>query len=63
MFEALLIDDDLRDAIASGAASTTLAKLAAQHAHQSLFDDAAGKLLSGVTTFEEIERVLGWWLR
>ena len=63
IFEMLGVDDAIRDAIASGASSATIGHLAAARGHRSLFDDAARQLLDGTTSFEEIERVVGWWLR
>jgi general secretion pathway protein E len=63
IFEVLAIDNTLRDAIATGVSSATLAQYAAATGHRSLFDDAAQKLLAGITSFDEIERVVGWWLR
>jgi type II secretory ATPase GspE/PulE/Tfp pilus assembly ATPase PilB-like protein len=63
IFEVLAVDDAMRDAVASGASSATIARAAAERGHRSLFDDAATKLIDGVTSFEEIERVVGWWLR
>lgn len=63
VFELLLVDDAIRDAIAGGAASATIAKLATSRGHISLFDDASRKLANGETSFAEIERVVGWWLQ
>ena len=63
LFEVLSVDDAIRDAIASGASSATIGQLAAARGHRSLFDDAARVLLDGTTSFDEIERVVGWWLR
>jgi general secretion pathway protein E len=63
IFELLAVDDTLREAIAGGASSATIGGLAAARGHRSLFDDAARKLLDGTTSFDEIERVVGWWLR
>jgi type II secretory ATPase GspE/PulE/Tfp pilus assembly ATPase PilB-like protein len=63
IFEVLGIDDVLRETIASGSSSAAIAASAAGRGHRSLFDDAALKLLDGRTSFAEIERVVGWWLR
>jgi type II secretory ATPase GspE/PulE/Tfp pilus assembly ATPase PilB-like protein len=63
VFEMLSIDDPLRESIAAGASSSALAQLAKARGHRSLFDDAAAKITSGVTTFSEVERVVGWWIR
>ena len=63
VFEILSIDDPLRESIAAGASSSVLAQLAKDRGHRSLFDDAAAKLAAGVTSFSEVERVVGWWVR
>jgi type II secretory ATPase GspE/PulE/Tfp pilus assembly ATPase PilB-like protein len=63
LFEVLTIDDPLREIIASGAPSAMIAAHAVARGHRSLFDDAAAKLVDGRTSFEEIERVVGWWVR
>ena len=63
IFEVLRIDDALRDAIAAGASSVALTQIAAGAGHRSLFTHAADKLRAGDTSFEEIERVLGWVVR
>jgi type II secretory ATPase GspE/PulE/Tfp pilus assembly ATPase PilB-like protein len=63
VFEILVVDDPLREIIASGAPSAMIASHAIARGHRSLFDDAAAKLADGRTSFEEIERVLGWWVR
>jgi type IV pilus assembly protein PilB len=60
VFELLVIDDTLRDAIASGSSSAAIARLAAQQGHRSLRDDALTSVLDGTTSFAEIERVVGW---
>ncbi len=63
IFEVLTVDDTIREAIASGASSATIAQLAGTRGHRTLFDDAARTLLEGTTSFAEIERVVGWWVR
>ena len=63
IFEVLTVDDAIREAIAAGVSSATIAGIAAARGHRSLFDDAARTLADGTTSFEEIERVVGWWLR
>jgi general secretion pathway protein E len=59
VFELLLIDDALRDAIAAGASSATVARLAARAGHRSLAASAAAAVASEITTRAEIERVVG----
>jgi type II secretory ATPase GspE/PulE/Tfp pilus assembly ATPase PilB-like protein len=63
VFEVFHVDDAIRDAIAAGASSIALAHLARERGHRSLFDDAAAKLAAGATSFAEVERVVGWWVR
>lgn len=63
VFEMLFVDDPIREAIASGISSVALAQLAVQRGHRSLFDDAATKVIAGLTSFSEVERVVGWWVR
>jgi general secretion pathway protein E len=59
VFELLVVDDGLRDAIASGASSAALARRAAAAGHRALSADAVAKLDAGITSLEEIERVVG----
>jgi type II secretory ATPase GspE/PulE/Tfp pilus assembly ATPase PilB-like protein len=63
IFEVLAIDDTIREAIAAGVSSATLARIAEERGHQSLRDGAAAKLAAGETSFSEVERVVGWWVR
>jgi general secretion pathway protein E len=63
VFEVLEVDDAVREAIASGVSSATLANIAAERGHRSLFHDAAAKIAAGTTSFSEVERVVGWWIR
>ncbi len=63
VFEVLAVDDAIREAIAAGVPSATLAHLAAERGHRSLYHDAADKVAAGITSFSEVERVVGWWVR
>jgi type II secretory ATPase GspE/PulE/Tfp pilus assembly ATPase PilB-like protein len=63
VFEVLAVGDELREAIAAGVSSAALFRNAAAIGHRSLFQDAAAKVRSGETSFSEIERVVGWWVR
>jgi type II secretory ATPase GspE/PulE/Tfp pilus assembly ATPase PilB-like protein len=63
VFEVLAVDDAIREAIAAGVSSATLAHIAAERGHRSLFHDAAEKIAAGTTSFSEVERVVGWWVR
>jgi type II secretory ATPase GspE/PulE/Tfp pilus assembly ATPase PilB-like protein len=63
VFELLSVDDALRDAIACGVTSTALTRFAEERGHRSLLADAASKIVNGETSFSEVERVVGWWVR
>lgn len=63
VFELLAIDDATREAIAAGATSSAIAHAAAGRGHRSLFANAAAKIAAGETSFSEVERVVGWWVR
>ncbi len=63
VFEVLVADEAIREAVAAGVSSATLAHLAAERGHRSLFHDATEKIADGTTSFAEIERVVGWWVR
>lgn len=58
VYELLRVDDAIRDAIAMGVSSVHVATLAAQGGYRPMRDDARAKVLSGLTTFEEIGRVV-----
>lgn len=59
VFELLVIDDALRDAIAGGASSATIARIASEAGHRGLLPDALTKLDAGITSIAEIARVVG----
>ncbi len=63
IFEVLEANDAIREAIAAGTSSATLAHIAAERGHRSLYHDAAAKIVAGTTSFAEVERVVGWWVR
>jgi type II secretory ATPase GspE/PulE/Tfp pilus assembly ATPase PilB-like protein len=60
VYELLDVDDAVRDAIAGGASSVAIAQLAARNGYRPMADDAVEKLLRGVTSFEEVVRVVAW---
>jgi general secretion pathway protein E len=60
LFELLPIDEDMAARIVAGANETDIIRLARQKKIPSLRDDAAAKLLAGVTTFDEILAVSAW---
>ena len=57
--EVLTMSDLLRDAIAQGAGATQLQAVARQQGMTSLLDDARDKINQGLTTVEEVLRLLG----
>lgn len=63
VFEVLEAGDAVREAIAAGASSATLAHVAAERGHRSLYHAAAEKIAAGTTSFSEVERAVGWWVR
>ena len=63
VFEVLEADDAIREAIAAGVPSATLAHVAAERGHRSLYHAAAEKVITGTTSFSEVERAVGWWVR
>jgi general secretion pathway protein E len=58
ILETLEFDSALREAMARGATSAELARLAAAHGHRPLVQDAAQAALNGLTTLEEVSRVV-----
>lgn len=57
IFELLLVDDDIRNLITKGVDSSTIKKKAVEKGMLTLRDDGARKVLSGITTVEEVLRV------
>lgn len=60
LFELLPIDEDLAALIVEGANEGTINRRARERKIPNLRDDAAAKLLAGVTTFDEIIAVSAW---
>ncbi|HEX3464834.1 MAG TPA: GspE/PulE family protein [Candidatus Elarobacter sp.] len=60
VYELMEIDDAARDAIATGASSVQTAQLAARAGYRPMHEDALAKVLAGVTSFEELTRVVPW---
>jgi len=56
VFELFVPDDGMLDAISQGVTLQQLRRIAAEHGHRSLVDDAARKVLEGRTTIEEMVR-------
>ncbi len=59
LYEVLIPDDDMRQAIAEGAGLLGLTEHAHRQGMTTLFEDAADKVKMGLTSIEEIVRVLG----
>ncbi|MGA3038577.1 MAG: GspE/PulE family protein [Vulcanimicrobiaceae bacterium] len=59
LFELLEVDDEIREAITSGASVVTIRKLAARTGYEPLATDGSEKITSGETSREELRRVLG----
>ena len=57
--EVLTMSDRLRDAISQGAGATQLQAIAREQGMTTLFDDAREKIHRGLTTIEEVLRLLG----
>ncbi|HYW53816.1 MAG TPA: GspE/PulE family protein [Dongiaceae bacterium] len=60
VYELLELDDAARDALATGASSVQIAQLAARAGYRPMRHDALAKVLAGVTSFDELTRVVGW---
>ena len=59
LYEVLVLDDQLRHMIASQVAITDIARYAREHGFVTLREDAYEKAKNGLTTLEELLRVLG----
>ncbi len=60
VYEAMEVDDALRDAVATGASSVQVAQIAARAGYRAMRENALEKILAGRTTFDEVRRVVGW---
>lgn len=60
LFEVLPIDDDLSRKIVEGGTELDIATMAREKKIPGLRDDAAAKLLAGLTSFDEIIAVSAW---
>lgn len=56
--EVLVLNDDMREAIAVGARLSGLRALAGRAGYETLSEDGRQKILAGLTTLDEMERVL-----
>ncbi len=58
-FEVLSLTDRLRELILAGSRQSELLEVAREDGMRTLFEDAIGKVKTGVTTLDEVLRVLG----
>lgn len=58
IFEIVVFNDDIREAIVRGASSAELAQMVVKHGTQTLATDAIEKVKKGLTTLEEISSIL-----
>ena len=58
LYQFLLVDDKIRDAISKNQDSNAIEKIALQQGTKSLYDDGLEKVSMGYTTEEEVKRVL-----
>lgn len=58
IFEIVVFNDEIREAIVRGASSTELAQLVIKHGTRTLAFDAVEKVKKGVTTLEEVSAIL-----
>lgn len=59
IFELIVFDDALREAVGGGASSGELTRLALRDGYRPMREEAFAKVLLGVTSFAEAERVVG----
>ena len=59
IYEVMVVDDELRDLIGSGASMLEITQAARKKGMVSILDDALGKAEQGLTTLEDVLRVLG----
>jgi type II secretory ATPase GspE/PulE/Tfp pilus assembly ATPase PilB-like protein len=57
LYEVLVVDDDLRDLIATGGSVTEIQRMARARGTASLREDGIGKVLDGATSYLELLRV------
>jgi type IV pilus assembly protein PilB len=58
LFELLVVDDELRDAIAGGASSVQLTAIGRGSGYRPMFDEGIRIVAQGRTTLEELQRVV-----
>ncbi|GAC1416161.1 MAG: GspE/PulE family protein [Candidatus Velthaea sp.] len=60
VYELLLVTDEMREAIAGGASSVTIAQLGRACGYTPMIADGIQKVLAGDTSFDELMRVVAW---
>lgn len=60
VFEVLVVNDVLRDAIATGASTVQIAELGRTCGYEPMFEDGLRRVAAGQTTLEEVRRVVAW---
>jgi type II secretory ATPase GspE/PulE/Tfp pilus assembly ATPase PilB-like protein len=60
VFEVLVINDAMRDAIATGASSVQIAALGRECGYRPMFEDGLRVVAEGRTTLDELHRVVAW---
>jgi type II secretory ATPase GspE/PulE/Tfp pilus assembly ATPase PilB-like protein len=58
IFELLLVDAGMQDLIATGAHNAQIRKYAQEHSFKTMVDDALEKIAAGLTTLDELIRVI-----
>ncbi|MBI3333430.1 MAG: type II/IV secretion system protein [Candidatus Omnitrophica bacterium] len=61
IFEMMVLDDEIREMILSKASVAVLREAARKKGMRSLWEDGVDKILTGVTTIEEVSRVTEQW--
>ena len=56
IFELLILDDELREAVNRNASSSELEKIAVKNGMITLKEDGAAKVAAGITTLDELNR-------
>ena len=59
IFEAMIIDDEMQDFILTSPSSSAMQKLAVKNGMTTMKQDGLIKVLKGVTTMDEVKRVVG----
>jgi len=57
IFEVLVVDDEIREAITSNKDSSEILKIARKNGMQTMYEDGIEKVKQGITTIEEVLRV------